>query len=158
MRRQIRNRGIRFARGATGPYANKLKKGVKARAATLQRGGNIWTDNPDTVQAGWTDNGDGSYTCNGTDLALILQDTAPGALVDGKTYTVKFTVAATSGEVGINLYGGDDAGTSTLRGTNGSFSENVTIDITTASPPNRIMVRSSNFVGTISAISVRRLQ
>lgn len=33
MRRQIRNRGIRFARGATGPYANRLSARKYARAA-----------------------------------------------------------------------------------------------------------------------------
>jgi len=55
-------------------------------------GPELWTDSPDTVNSGWTDNGDGSYTCDGSNLVFVDEITDPDEIADGGTYLLSFDI------------------------------------------------------------------
>lgn len=160
MRRQIRNPGKRFVRGATGPYANKIRGRTYANTfgklgSSNGGDGNLWKDNPDVVDPGWTDNGDGSYTSAGGDGSSVEQPTQVGELINRQVYTVSFEVSGrTGGSVSVVLFGQAEYGSTAQVSTNGPHSEDVTIAISTGPINDRILVSSVLFVGTISNIVV----
>ena len=159
MRRQIVNRFVRHARGASGPYTRKLGRGKFARSVVKRRNGvegNIWTDNPDTVGANWVDNGNKTYTASGAEGTGIEQSTTPGQLLDDQTYSVSFTVSGyASGNVSFFLGGQSKFVSTTPVSANGSYQQNVNIFSSSSPVTNLIyMDGSSSFTGTVSNIVV----
>ena len=117
---------------------------------------NLWEDSPGTVETGWTDNSDGSYTCDGT-TAVVRQSTTTGLLEDAQSYLVKFTVTArTAGSVRVVLRSPMAGGLTTLRAAVGTYVETISISVPGGSPPNVIELGSVSFAGTISNIEVSR--
>ena len=117
--RQIRNRGIRFAKGATGPYARKLSSTKQARAAVLgqkgfQRFGVVNEIPPNVnnrvVQEGedwslWTEftSGGGTVVLSGTNNSTAVCTATTGGrawlavsgqVQAGRTYAASFEVTA----------------------------------------------------------------
>lgn len=120
----------------------------------------LWIDSPDTVESGWTDNGDGSYTCDGTNGANVRQSTDAGALKDDATYEVTFTISAyTSGGFRILLSGDDDIAIGTTRSALGTYTENVTIDTVIVAPTDEIRLQSiTSFNGTVRDVKIREVE
>ena len=120
---------------------------------------NLWEDDPDTVGTGWTDNGDGSYTCDGTNAAVVVQNVDAGVLADGGNYEIAFDIIAyTAGTFRIALFGPDDLATSSPYTAIGSYVETINIDTTTASAANRLVLQSiSSFNGTAANIKIREI-
>jgi len=110
-----------------------------------------------TSGSGWTDNGDGSYTCDGTGNALLVQG-IPSTLESGNGVEVIFEVSGyVSGNVRALVYGASDVGIGSQRGSTGVFTEVVTVDATTSSAPNRAVMQGFGFAGTVSNISFKEI-
>lgn len=124
------------------PFSCRRRTGVSAQ--------NYWLDIPSTVGAGWTDNLDGTYTSIGSvgSLTQIVN-----GLVSGKTYQLQFTVAGTYLLTGLDQYLG-----SAVIDNSSAANATVTVDIV-AGTDNKDLVFDvaalNNFIGTISAISLR---
>ena len=117
----------------------------------------LWLDAPDSVAVGWVNNGDGSYTCAGTDAVVIIQNTAPGQLQDQFTYRIAFTVSAyVAGTVGVFLDSILLEAQDALAAAAGDFVFDVVTDVVVTAS-NQIQIFSSFFNGTIEAISVKRV-
>ncbi len=140
--------------------AHKTLQRVGPTTYMRTRGGfqNLWRDDLKSIGVGWTNNGDGSYTCNGTD-SFIDQDVASGELTDGYTYDVEFTVTNyTTGIVQGILLGPDDVGVTNDVTFPGVTQERVTISTTTSAAPLRIAINGTGgFIGTVSKISVKQV-
>jgi len=121
-------------------------------------GPELWTDSPTTVDAGWTDNGDGSYTCDGTASASV--DIMTPEARSGRTFRIDFTVDSyTSGSFAVFIVGAglrNNIGTVTSAG---AYSFIVSVDTSTGiSPSNSIQLYSASvFIGTVSNISVKQI-
>lgn len=124
--RQIRNRGIRFARGAIGPYANKLSPNARAKRVGFNFV-NLWDNQPETVQGGWTNNGNGTFTCDGTDLVTIQNNLPVGVLKNDTTYRVWYSVLSrTAGSVRCVLYANMQGAIGAQRNAVGDYYEELT--------------------------------
>lgn len=96
---------------------------------------------PSRIAANWTDNGDGSYTSDGTSGYLRFNDIAN----DGSSYVISFrTTAFTSGSVG-------EIGSISQKSSTGEYSSIAVLDT------NGANFLSLSFAGTIDNISVREL-
>ena len=117
----------------------------------------LWDGTP-TVGAGWIDNGDGSYTCDGTTGAL-LSKVIPATINSGDEVEVTYEVSNyVSGGVRSLTYGTSDVAIGSVSSTNGVFTQIVTINSNTGSPPNQAALQSyPNFIGTVSNISFKAL-
>ena len=159
MRRQITNRFIRHARGASGPYTRKIGRKTFARAAVKRRNGsgNLWTDNPDDVGFGWTDNGNGTYTASGADGSSVSQNTQVGQLVDDGEYTVAFEVTGhTEGVLTIYLGAATKFEVYSVSA-NGSYSTDVSIIQPAAPAANLISLDAATTLSaTVGNISVTK--
>lgn len=116
---------------------------------TVGDGPELWTT-PTTVDADWTDNGDGSYTADGSQSGSInvkIQDGLPTALVGDYEFT--YTVSGyTAG--GVAAFAGSAAGATI------SADGEVTQIIAQAGNDNITLQGNSTFAGTISNISVKQ--
>ena len=152
--RQIRNRGIRFKRGAVGPYANRIADRLRAKRVSFNFV-NLWSNQPEVVQSGWTNNGDGTFTSDGTGSLQIRDGIAKGVLVNGKTYRVWFSILArTAGSVRVVIYGDDQAGIGTERSAVSDYYEEVTITDATSNQDTLAFQSRTNFNGTIGNIYI----
>ena len=117
----------------------------------------LWGGAP-IVGAGWTDNGGGSYTCDGTSGSLLLQ-AIPATINSGDEVEVTYKVSNyVSGGVRSLTYGTSDVAVGSSRSTNGVFTQIVTINSNTGSAPNRAVLQSfPNFIGTVSNISFKAI-
>ncbi len=114
----------------------------------------------DTVQTGWTDNGDGSYTCDGTNAIYVSFTVPAGLLQDGAKYRLSFEISSyTSGTFSVRIYGPDDRAIGTGRTSAGIFEEIVTIDSgTTAFVDTIILWSEVSFNGTVKDVVVTEVE
>jgi len=111
-------------------------------------GGELWDNTPDTVAASWTDNGDGSWTHDGTAGTNDATESSPFLPAAGKTYVATYTVSDyTAGTFLIGFSGG----TGSPRTANGTYTE----AFTPASTTFFTLRAQSSFAGTVSDISVK---
>lgn len=109
-------------------------------------GANLWTDNPDTVETGWTDNGDGSYTYDGT-FRGAQYVTENGIHDPSKPVRMAFTISGrTQGSAGM-VTGALLADKSA----NGSY---VVEGVPTTGSGDTAIATANNFDGTISDVAV----
>lgn len=122
-------------------------------------GRNSWNNLPTSITTSWTNNGDGSYSCDGTTGALITDDN--NTLSDNYTYLTTYTVnQASAGSVRVLVYGSSMVGVGTARSSIGTYTEQLTIGTDTGSgtPTGSIKMQSfPSFNGTVSEVSVREL-
>lgn len=122
-------------------------------------GSELWTDLPDTIDSGWTDNGDDTYTCDGTNNANINQLVPAGDIGDGGTFLVEAEILVrNSGGMRLLVYGPDDVGIATNMNSVGVHREVIHIDTATATTTNAVIINSNvSFNGTVGNISVKRI-
>jgi hypothetical protein len=106
---------------------------------------------PDTIGSDWTDNGDGSYTADGTQTSgqneIRWND---ASIVAGRVFRVSGTVSdVTSGNIGVRLGGGAYQ----TKNTNGDFE----FFFADAAVANVQVAEQNTFNGTVSNISVREI-
>lgn len=118
-------------------------------------GSELWGDTV-TLGNGWTNNGDGSFTCSGV-TGSTLAVNMPATVNGGDKVLVSHEVSeCVAGGVRSLTYGITGSGVSTVSSGNGVFSELVTITGTTASTPNQAVLQSlGGFKGTVSNISFK---
>lgn len=114
-------------------------------------GANLWDNIGVTVDAGWTNNGNGSYTrAAGTSAANNVRDTI--GLINGGLYRVDYTISGrTAGQFRVDLGG---AAGGVLRATNGTFAEIITARTNALA---YLTGADTLWDGTVSAISIRQL-
>ena len=119
----------------------------KSKGLTL--GAELWPTGTITVQAGWTDNGDGSYTAATATSDLVYSNTG---ITINKLYQYTLTVLAyTSGDIRAG-----SGGTGTYLNISGPGVYSVYSYQLPATGGNAVFTGVS-FVGTISSLSVREL-
>ena len=128
--------------------------GVNQTCCPVSNGdGNLWKDPPDFIGSGWTDNGNDTYTCDGTDgtsLEVVL-----AGILDDTTYDVSITfISYTGGSIEVYLGGTNKFNESTGIAGGGVISFPLTTDQNFAPIGDTIIINSSSFVGTIGNISV----
>ena len=145
-------------RTATGVF-NKTGKTVPndqwvwGLVAVTNGGGNLWKDPPDFVGTGWTDNGNGTYTCDGTDgtsLEVVL-----AGILDDTTYNVSINfISYTGGSIDVYLAGTNKFNENTGVAGGGVINFPLTTDQNFAPIGDTIIINSASFVGTIGDIKV----
>ncbi len=101
MRRQIINRGIRFARTATGPYARKISNRNFARAAA--RGVKTVPDALWNIEDPTTCNiSNGVITWNRTTSDSFIYLEVPASFAVNQTWVVSYTVLNDGGQGDVN--------------------------------------------------------
>ena len=118
---------------------------VNRKVPTL--GPELWDGVGVTVGAGWTDNGNGSYT-HTTGVDTVNDNIG---LVNGGLYEVTYTVAGRSAGTIYAVLGGASNGTT--RNTNGTFTER----FFAATNALAYFQPNTTFNGTISGISIKRV-
>lgn len=120
---------------------------ILQQTASSPFGPELWDDTIDLINAGWTNNGDGSYTCDGTNNAKI-GDTV---LISGETdtFNVRFDIATTSGSVDVLL------GSTEVTGQSGTGP--ISLNVVQSGTGVKLRFNSAVFVGTISNISLRKI-
>jgi len=137
---ELRNYGVRVARSGSA-YADSPVAG-----ATL--GPELWVGTPVTITAGWTDNGDGTYTSAGANG--IMEVTANLSELGARYQTGVEVVSRTSGGVSFPFYRGFAA-------IGYHVNPGLRYLETTAPTSNKFWVSSNAFVGTIRAISAKKI-
>ena len=126
--------------------------GVNQECCPVGGDGNLWTDPPDFVGPGWTDNGNGTYTCDGSD-GTSLEKAA--SIVDDATYDVEIEIIANaSGSIEVYIAGATKFKEVTALSGVGVNAFPMTIDTNFPGATNIIIINSSSFVGTIGNIYV----
>lgn len=129
---------------------------ILANSATVL-GEELWNNSPTLLTTGWVDNGGGSYSCDGTEPALV-HDNA-NIINDGESFLVTYTIdSVTSGSARVLVYGQNLVGVGNLRPTTGTYTEiiNVTDGTSSGEASGSVRVQSFAFDGTISNISIRQ--
>jgi hypothetical protein len=120
---------------------------IGAGGAGFTLGPNLWDGVGVTVGAGWTDNGNGSYT-HTTGVDTVNDDIG---LVNGGVYEVVFTVSGRSAGTIYVVLGGASNGT--IRNTNATFTERFVASTNALA----YLQPNTTFNGTVSAISIRKV-
>ena len=127
--------------------------GVNPACCPVPSDGNLWRDPPDLVGSGWTDNGNATYTCNGSDGTSLEVFTA--GILDNQTYDVSINfISYTSGSIDVYLGGTANFKENTTIAGSGIIAFSMTVDEPFAPGGDTIIINSSSFVGTIGSISV----
>lgn len=112
-------------------------------------GSEVWKDTPDSVGSGWTDNGDATYTADGSQVSnsAVSVNTS---LKTGKDVVVTFTVSGrTAGQIRPAF---DSGQFGTYVSADGTYSETFTMNIDN---PIVYVFADVNFSGTVSLVSVK---
>ena len=127
--------------------------GANPACCEVPSDGNLWKDPPDFVGTGWTDNGNGTYTCDGTDgtsLEVVL-----AGILDDTTYNVSINfISYTGGSIDVYLGGTNKFNENTGVAGGGVINFPLTTDQNFAPIGDTIIINSGSFVGTIGNISV----
>ena len=119
-------------------------------------GSELWSGS-DSVGAGWIDNGDGSYSSDGTTTDSFLMQSIPAVLTGNYVLEVSFVVSDySSGGVRSVIYGVDGVAVGTTVSSDGLFTESVGRSSNTIFAPNKIAMQADpTFNGKVSDISFR---
>jgi hypothetical protein len=126
-------------------------------ATTMESvGPELWTG-ATSLDTGWTDNGDGSYSCDLSASAGSFCSASVPSLLDNVIYRTTYTITDyASGAVRLNVYGDDDVAVGSSRTANGIYTEDIAVITATGNPADRIGIQAPTaFEGTISNISVK---
>ena len=128
-----------------------LSMGLNLARSRPRLGPELWDNTGVTLDAGWTNNGGGSYSrAGGTAAGNTMRDNI--GLLNNTLYEVTFTVTGrTAGQMRVVLGG---AANGTLRATNGTFTEQISA---TSNALAYFTGADTSWDGTVSAISIRRV-
>ena len=113
----------------------------------------LW-DVPTRIDADWSDNGDKTYTCDGSDIGKQLEQA--DVFIAQEKYRVSLVVSGrTSGTLVLYIGQGGQLISTNVGSTDGVYTYDV---IVTAAVPSKLLFLSSGFTGTTSNISVQKLQ
>jgi hypothetical protein len=137
-------------------FAGEWAKTGAGSITPVGAGSELWSG-ATTVQAGWTDNGDDTFTCDGTNAVGVIQDSVEG-IGNDDFYVISGTVTDhTSGTLQAVIYGEGlrSSFTEVNKASNGDFVGLVKVADTTG-VSNRILLWSNNFIGTVGNVSVKK--
>ena len=117
--------------------------------------GGFDTDSDWTKETGWTISG-GVASQSGGNALSSLYNTISGNIVEGKTYRVTFTVVSiTSGQVRVELGGGQAASRGTWRTAAGTYTEILTASQTSYAVKSGDT--GNEFTGTVDNVSIKEV-
>jgi len=117
--------------------------------------GGFDTDSDWTKETGWTISG-GVASQSGGNALSSLYNTISGNIVEGKTYRVTFTVVSiTSGQVRVELGGGQAASRGTWRTAAGTYTEILTASSTSYAVKSGDT--GNEFTGTVDNVSIKEV-
>jgi len=123
---------------------------LRNRATVL--GGDQAINPPSELGDGWTDNGDGSYTCDGSQSVGTLLRFTNAQFNAGDNVLTRFEIVSrTSGDIKVSIQGSTADGPSISSVGNYSHVSDITASTSTYG-----LSAGSTFVGTVRAISIRQ--
>ncbi len=133
-----------FARNST---TTATVDNVQVREIT---GANLWQGTPAVKDANWTDNGDGSFTSNGTN-GLLGWTTTPPKLTAGRTYECIVRITSRTGGSFTLPYDGSGSNNTNPVAAVGTFRRIFT------AVTSGLYVYSANFNGTVDSIYIAEI-
>lgn len=133
----------------TSDKADKINRYLGNSPTQDPYGPEKWGTGTIELDAGWTDNGDGTYTCDGTDgREVFIRSIFPTGVTAHFVFEI---IAVTAGSV-----------RALLNGTNTYLNEKGTVgthevDMTDTALSTKTGIRSRNFAGTVRVVSIKQV-
>ena len=120
-------------------------------------GSELWDGTP-AIDGGWTDNGGGSFTCDGSSNSALTQS-IPAGLTQGDEVEITFEISGyVSGGLRGLVYCDDGYGVGIAQTADGVYSQIVSLSNTGGSITDAVRLQSyTAFIGTVSNISFKEI-